>query len=220
MSEDLHSLTPPLTNLTLAALQIFSPVTDVVPYLTPSLVSFTTPLTNKTSFLFPMDSAMFSLLLQTDCEALEESCTQLESLSLDVEDVRLSLARGFQFPSEHAGVPCFATILDFIEKGQYPPLWRKALGEVDASRKEKTFDMCKAALIKTVVEVVGEERNEEVLWDESEEQQPGGEFVCRMVHWLKSYVLDVESGKGNFLDRSDLAVCASLSLGNLARRGT
>ncbi|KAF5365667.1 hypothetical protein D9758_003317 [Tetrapyrgos nigripes] len=199
-------------------LQIFSPVTDVLPYLTPSLLPFITPVATEASFVFPSDSAMFSLLLQTDCEVLEESCTQLESLSLDVEDVRLSLARGFQFPAEHSGVPCFTTVLDFIEKGNYSPLWRQALDEADATRKEKTFDMCKAALIKTVVEVVGEERNEEILWDDSEEQKPGGNFVCRMVHWLKSYVLDAESGKGSFSHRTDLVVCASLSLGNLARR--
>jgi hypothetical protein len=202
--------------LVFAAQPIFSPVTDALPYLTLSLVSFISPVANETTSVFPLDSSLLPVLLQADCEAFEESCTQLESLSLDVEDVRLSLAREFQ---EHTDVSCFATILNFIEKGQYSPFWRKALDEGDAIRKEKTFDMCKAALVKTVVEVVGEERNEEVLWDDSEELKPGGEFVCRMVHWLKTYVFDIENGEGSFSGRSDLVVCASLSLGNLVRRG-
>ncbi|KAK7467122.1 hypothetical protein VKT23_004181 [Stygiomarasmius scandens] len=200
------------------ALQIYTPIIDVLPLLTPSLVPFTTPVANTETSVFPPSSEMFTLLLQTDFEALEESCTQLESLSLDVEDVRLSLARGFQVPAEHSGIPCFTTILEFIEKGTYSPFWHEAFEQMDVKRKEKAFDMCKAALIKTVVEVVGEEANEEVLWDDSEEGKPGGEFVCRMVRWLKNYVSDAESGKGEFLGRTDLAVCASLSLGNLTRR--
>jgi hypothetical protein len=87
------------------------------------------------------------------------------------------------------------------------------------------FDNCKAALIKSVVEVAGEERNEDVLWDDCEDK-PGGEFVCRMVHLIKQYVSDmdqstsgVEVTKDSLAGRDDLAICASLSLGNLARRG-
>ncbi|THU78636.1 hypothetical protein K435DRAFT_769285 [Dendrothele bispora CBS 962.96] len=198
-------------------LQIFSSVTDALPLLTSALIPFTTHITDVEAAIFPQNSEMFSTLLQADFEVLEESCTQLESLSLDVEDVRLSLALQFQFPAE-AGISCFATILQFIEKGSYSPFWQKVLGETDAKRKEKAFDICKAALIKTVVEVVGEDANEEVLWDDSEEDKPGGDFVSMMVRWLKSYVSDTENGKGEFVGRTDLAVCASLSLGNLARR--
>ncbi|KAJ7940684.1 hypothetical protein B0H13DRAFT_2246066 [Mycena leptocephala] len=192
-------------------LQIFNP--DVLPLLTPALASFA------------RHSPMFNTLLHADFEVLEESCTLIESLSLDVEDVRLSLARGLNFPAEHGGVPCLCTILDFIEKGDYPPIWQTAFPEADRKRRERVFDNCKAALIKSVVEVAGEERNEDVLWDESEDNKPGGEFVCRMVHLIKKYVSDMdqsisgaEATKDSLAGRDDLVICASLSLGNLARR--
>lgn len=169
---------------------------------------------------------MFNMLLHADFDVLEESCTLIESLSLDVEDVRLSLARGLNFPSEHGGVPCLCTILDFIDKGDYPPFWQTAFPEADRKRRERVFDNCKAALIKSVVEVAGEERNEDVLWDDSEENKPGGEFVTRMVYTIKKYVADMdratpdaEVAKDSYAGRDDLVICASLSLGNLARRG-
>ncbi|KAJ7172525.1 hypothetical protein C8R46DRAFT_1086280 [Mycena filopes] len=200
-------------------LQIFNP--DVLPLLTPALAAFCPPFSSN-STLFKADSSMFNTLLHADFEVLEESCTLIESLSLDVEDVRLSLARGLDFPSEHGGVPCLRTILDFIEKGDYPPFWQTALTEADRKRREKVFDNCKAALIKSVVEVAGEERNEDVLWDDSEENKPGGEFVCRMVHLIKKYVSDMdqstEVARDSFAGRDDLVICATLSLGNLARR--
>jgi hypothetical protein len=115
-------------------------------------------------------------------------------------------------------------MLDFIEKGDYPPQWSPAFTETERKRKERAFDICKAAVIKAVVEVSGEERNGDVLWDDSEEGRPGGEFVCRMVEWIKKYVTDMESASiddsaGPVVGRDDLVICASLSLGNLARRG-
>ncbi|KAJ7109328.1 hypothetical protein C8R44DRAFT_802209 [Mycena epipterygia] len=203
-------------------LQIFNP--DVLPLLTPALAAFCPPYSSD-STLFKVDSPMFNMLLHADFDVLEESCTLIESLSLDVEDVRLSLARGLNFPSEHGGVPCLCTILDFIEKGDYPPFWQTAFPEADRKRRERVFDNCKAALIKSVVEVAGEERNEDVLWDDSEENKPGGEFVSRMVHSIKKYVSDMdqatpdaEIAKDSYAGRDDLVICASLSLGNLARR--
>ena len=189
-----------------------------MPFLVGPLVAFsrhTDPLPEE--FASP---SLLQSLLHADFENLEESCTLLESLSLDLEDVRLSLARGYQFPAEHSGVPCFDYILGFLEKGSISPFWSTMPPSFDIKRKEKAFDMFKAALIKTVVEVVGEERNEDVLWDDSEEDTPGGTFVTRMVRWLKQCVADMESGQGGFASRIDLVVCASLSLGNLARRGT
>ncbi|KAJ7740657.1 hypothetical protein DFH07DRAFT_838644 [Mycena maculata] len=203
-------------------LQIFNP--DVLPLLTPALVAFCPPYSYD-SALFKADTPMFNMLLHADFDVLEESCTLIESLSLDVEDVRLSLARGLNFPAEHGGVPCLCTILDFIEKGDYPPFWQTALPEADRKRRERVFDNCKAALIKSVVEVAGEERNEDVLWDESEDDKPGGEFVCRMVDLIKKYVSDmnqmipgVDVSRESLAGRDDLVICASLSLGNLARR--
>ncbi|KAF7304842.1 GTP binding [Mycena kentingensis (nom. inval.)] len=199
------------------SLQIFNP--DVLPLLTPALEAFCAPYPFK-STMFEEGTEMFDDLLIADFEVLQESCTLIESLSLDVEDVRLSLARGLNFPAEHGGVSCLCTILDFIEKGDYPVLWQKAFPEADRKRRERVFDNCKAALIKTVVEVAGEDRNEDVLWDDSEDK-PGGEFVCRMVDLIKKYVADIGSGatgKESFAGRDDLVICASLSLGNLARR--
>lgn len=206
----------------LIALQIFTP--DVLPLLTAPLLAFSPPYPPRSTYLF--DSAVIlSTLANTDFEILQESCMLMESLSLDVEDIRLSLARGLNFPAEHSGVPCFSAILDFIEHGDYPPFW-DVYSEGERKRKEKAFDICKAALIKSVVEVAGEDSNEDVLWDDSEGEKPGGDFVCRMVSWVKQYVDDMgaapspqTSESQSFIDRDDLVICASLALGNLARRG-
>lgn len=204
------------------ALQAFTP--DVLPWIIPSLLMFVPPNPPNENTAFAHNASLLSTLLHTDFEVLEESCTLIESLSLDVEDIRLALARGFCFPAEHLGVPCFSTMLEFIEYGDYPPLWNTTFTEPERKRKEKAFDICKAALIKSVVEVAGEERNGDVLWDESEEK-PGGEFVCKMVRWIKEYVEDIDrSAKNPASDspgshRDDMVICASLALGNLARRG-
>ncbi|KIM87000.1 hypothetical protein PILCRDRAFT_815433 [Piloderma croceum F 1598] len=189
---------------------IFNP--DALPFLTPTLQAFIPPYaTPPPTSPFAEPSSTRSALIRADWDVLEESCTVLESLSLDVEDVRLSLARGVPFPAEHNGVLCLSNILDFIEKGDYPPLWSSS--DIDAGL-EKKFDICKAALIKAIVEVAGEDKNEDVLWDETEADHPGGQFVCRMVNWIKTY-----AGRGT-ADRDDLVICATLSLGNLARRET
>jgi hypothetical protein len=213
------------------ARQIFGP--DVLPFIIPPLLTFIPPFPepSPTSF-FKNDSPLRTLLLQTDVDILEESCMLLESLSLDVEDVRLSLARGFNFPAEHNGVPCLCAMLDFIEKGTYHPIWYgdSGIDEAERKRRERLFDICKAAVIKVVVEVAGEEKNEEVLWDDSEEEKPGGEFVSRMVSWIKKYVPGKIGGGVEAKEtrikisepsagRDDLVICASLSLGNLSRRG-
>lgn len=155
-------------------------------------------------------------LLNADFEFLEESCTLIESLSLDVEDVRLCLARGFNSSSEHQGVPCLSTMLDFIEYGAYPPYW-KYLPESDLKKKQKALDICKAALIKSVVEVSGEERNGNVLWNTSENDRPGGSFVSRMANWIRLYA-DPQASDGQ-RDRDDLVICGTLSLGNITRQG-
>ena len=195
--------------LHLSAHPIFNP--DALPSLTPTLQAFIPPyVTPSPTSYFANPSSVRLDLIKTDWDVLEESCTVLESLSLDVEDVRLSLARGVPFPAEHNGVPCLSNILDFIEKGDYPPLWSSSGIDVGL---EKKFDICKAALIKAIVEVAGEDKNEDVLWDETEEDHPGGQFVCRMVNWIKTYV------GGGTAARDDLVICATLSLGNLARRG-
>ncbi|KAH7930821.1 hypothetical protein BV22DRAFT_1101534 [Leucogyrophana mollusca] len=198
---------------------LFDP--DVLPYLIPSLVAFTPPmLTSPPPPPFSQPSQLRTSLLQADFDLLAESCSHIESLALDVEDVRLSLARGFQFPAEHNGVACFSAMLDFIEIGNYAPLWyvqgdaslENSLFEVRS--KEKAFDDCKAAIIKAVVEVSGEDKNVDVLCDDSEEGKPGGDFVSRLVSWIRAFVSQGSGGNA----RDDLAICATLSLGNLTRR--
>jgi hypothetical protein len=162
--------------------------------------------------LIDYDPDFLNDLLQADFDFLEEACTLIESLSLDIEDFRLELARMTCYPSNQP-LSCISIIMDFIEKGSYPPLWRSSIfEEVARTAKEKAFDICKAALIKAVVEVFGEEKNEEILWKSGDLENPGGEFVRRMVDWIKQYA-DVQS------NRDDLAICASLSLGNLTRKG-
>src|ERR1700722_19915387 len=104
------------------ASSLFSP--DALPLLTAALQAFIAPYsTPSPTSPFAKPSSVRSILIRADWDVLEESCTLLESLALDVEDVRLSLARGVPFPAEHNGVPCLSNILDFIEKGDYPPLW-------------------------------------------------------------------------------------------------
>ncbi|KAF8894572.1 hypothetical protein BD779DRAFT_1501845 [Infundibulicybe gibba] len=186
-------------------LQIFTP--DILPLLTSPLLVYCSesPQPEPPSLAVVPNPAS---LLSSDFEVLEESCMLIESLSLDVEDVRLSLARGLHFPAEHSGVPCLSSILQFIEFGSYPVLWH-ILDESDRKRKEKAFDMCKAALIKSVVEVAGEAID-----------RPGGDFIYRMVQWIKQYVSLMDSPNSkNTIHREDMVICGSLSLGNLARRG-
>ncbi|KDQ33252.1 hypothetical protein PLEOSDRAFT_1099226 [Pleurotus ostreatus PC15] len=201
-------------------LTVFNP--DVLPFFIPSLQAFI-PDANKSDVVSDIDLQARAGLLDTDLESLAETCMLLESLSLDIEDVRLSLARGYNFPAEHGGVPCLSVMLDFIEKGNYPKLWyEEDLGwdATDIKRKERAFDICKAAVIKTIVEVAGEEHNDDVLWDDSDPEQPGGPFVCMMVGWIKKYVSTKtqKSADESAIDRDDLAICACLALGNLARR--
>ncbi|KAK0503214.1 hypothetical protein EDD18DRAFT_1136922 [Armillaria luteobubalina] len=200
--------------------QVFSP--DILPFLTPPLMAFRHPSTSLPQTPFSSASQIYNTLVRSDFDVLEESCSLIESLSLDAEDVRLSLARGFYVPSEHSGIPCFRTILDFIEYGGYPASWRTSdvMTDGERNRMEKAFDICKAALVKAVVEVAGEDSKDELLWTDSDPAQPGGQFIFRMVGWIKQYVSFMSfAGKdASAPHRDDLVICASLSLGNLARR--
>ncbi|CDO70798.1 hypothetical protein BN946_scf184798.g114 [Trametes cinnabarina] len=187
---------------------IFGP--DALPLLVSQLRSFVPP--------YPEPPAAFSTpssrrsLVQADFDIYEQICGLIESLCLDVEDVRLSLARGMTFPDgEHGGVKCLSELLTFVEKGDYPPYWSsESPGE--RSAKEKGFDLGKGAIVKAIVEVAGEEKNTDTLWEDSEPERPGGEFVSRMVEWIRTHKSLKET------NRDDLIVCATLSLGNICRR--
>lgn len=196
---------------------LFDP--QILPYLVQPLTAFTPPLlTAPPPPNFAQPSLLRTSLLQADFDLLSESCSQLESLSLDVEDIRLSLARGFQLPAEHQNVPCLSVILDFIEQGNYAPLWyvqhEASFDPADVRNQEKAFDDCKAAVIKAIVEISGEDKNVDVLIDASDQTKPGGAFVSRMVNWIRAFVASGQYGNA----RDDLVICATLTLGNVTRR--
>ena len=192
---------------------------DALPYLVRPLKTFVPPY-SEVPPLFSSPSSR-KHLVQTDFDILEDVCGLLESLALDVEDIRLSLARGLAFPAEHGGVACLTDMLTFIDRGDYAPYWASSSAasssnpDPERAAKEKAFDICKAAIVKSVVEVAGEEKNIDVLWDDSEadEGKPGGEFVQMMAHWIRTHHTLKES------NRDDLIICSTLSLGNLVRRG-
>lgn len=203
---------------TTSAHPLFDP--QILPYLVQPLTAFTPPLlTAPPPPNFAQPSLLRTSLLQADFDLLSESCSQLESLSLDVEDIRLSLARGFQLPAEHQNVPCLSVILDFIEQGNYAPLWyvqhEDSFDPADVRNQEKAFDDCKAAVIKAIVEISGEDKNVDVLIDASDQTKPGGAFVSRMVNWIRAFVASGQYGNA----RDDLVICATLTLGNVTRRG-
>ena len=187
---------------------LFGP--DVLPQLVTPIRSYIPPFETPPP-PFEQVTPLRRTLVSTDLDAFEESCSLLEALALDDEDVRLSLARGMAFPDEHGGVSCLADILKFIDHGDYHPLWKDLSG--DGAQRKRTFDFCKAALIKAVVEIAGEEKNDDVLWDDSDEKQPGGVLVGQMVQWIKRHK-DLKDD-----NRDDLLVCATLTLGNLLRHG-
>lgn len=198
----------PIHTSLVTAPTVFGP--DVLPQLVTPIRSYTPPFQTPPPS-FDQATALRRTLVSADLEAFEESCSLLEALVLDDEDVRLSLARGTSFPDEHGGVRCLAEIIEFIERGDYHPLWKDLPG--DGGQRERAFDFCKAALIKAVVEVAGEEKNVDVLWDDSDEKQPGGPLVGQMVQWIKKHK-DLKDS-----NRDDLLVCATLTLGNLLRHG-
>ncbi|TFY63973.1 hypothetical protein EVJ58_g2924 [Rhodofomes roseus] len=149
-------------------------------------------------------------LVQQDYDLLEETCGLLESLCLDVDEVRLSLGRVLKSPDgSEGGAACLKDMLEFLDKGDYPPYWSSESSSERASM-EKGLDMCKAAIVKAVVEVAGEQNE---LWDDSDSEKPGGEFVNTMVQWIRSH------GSLKERHREDLIICATLSLGNLATGG-
>lgn len=187
---------------------LFGP--DALPWLTQSLCAFIPPYRSPSAPFDALPSRR--ALVQTDFDTLQQACGLLESMSLDLEDVRLSLARGFNFPAEHGGVPCLSDMLAFVDLGEYPPYWT-AEAPAERAQREKGFDTCKAAIIKAIVEVAGDEKNIDTLWDDSDEAHPGGPFVGKMVQWIRSQQNLKET------TRDDLIMCAALSLGNLVRRG-
>jgi hypothetical protein len=186
------------------ALPIFGP--EGLPLIIPPLHAFLPPYAVAHG-LFASPSPTRENLVSADIEALEESCALLEALCLDVEDVRLSLARGLTFPDEHDGLRCLSDMLAFVDRGDSPPWWSD---DPDKHMYERSFQNCKGGVIRAIVEVAGEEKNTDILWDDSEDDKPGGEFVSWMVQWIKTRKVT---------EREDLIICATLSIANIVRRG-
>ncbi|KAI0082720.1 hypothetical protein K474DRAFT_1585274 [Panus rudis PR-1116 ss-1] len=186
---------------------------DALPYVIRPLLAFIPPYPDPPP-LFANPSSRKNLV-QTDFNILGELIAILESLVLDFQDIRASLARGYKFPDEHGGVPCLDYILKFIQEGDYSPLWAtEGKSQQDGrSKNQKAFANYKAAMIKSVVEIAGDEENMDVLWHEdTDEKAHGGRFVQTMVRFIKEHKNLNES------DRDDLVICATISLGNLARK--
>lgn len=194
---------------------------QVLPLITLPLAAFTPPVVSLEPSFFSQ-APLLPSLVANDIDVLEEVCTLIESLVLDTEDVRLALARGFSSPAEHSGMPGLSMILNFLELGTYPLTWNSPIVFDDAERKRKQtiLGRCKAALVKAIVEVAGEPKNADILWNACEGQSPGGPFVSKMVYWIKVYVEAAGvSGDTSLLGvRDDMVIAAALSLGNLAHR--
>ena len=169
------------------------------------LVKFTPPYPSHSGLLVE-DPTSRHALISADLDALSGASSLLESLALDSEEVQVFLAQTAACASDTEPGPLLKYILDFVEFGHYPPYWAMEVPS-ERTKREKDFDLCKAAVIKTIVEVTGATRCIDTLWDLS---RPAGWFVSRMIDWARKHVNGI---------RDDLVICATLSLGNLARRG-
>ncbi|KAG8744125.1 hypothetical protein FRC12_014869 [Ceratobasidium sp. 428] len=149
-------------------------------------------------------------LIAADLEILEASSMLLESLTLDSESIRLALAKDPAY---------LRTILRFIELAQPLSDWRTTdTSGREKAKWDKTVGLCKGAVIKALVTVAGEDKAISYLWDDAQldggnQTAPGGWFVAALLGWIKQYRM-VAPGDA----RDDLVICATLALGNLARR--
>lgn len=192
---------------------------EVIPWIVPSLLNFCSSHSPEASPLAETDPDLLDTLVQTDYGFLEETCTLIESYALDVEEFRLELARSTCHIKKDQPIQCLRGILHFIEEGSYPLIWKNPVFEESEMRtKEKGFDNCKAALIKAFVEVFGEAKNEDVVWKSDDPTQPGGSLVAKMVQWIQDHARIAEAESSSTVIRDDMTICASLSLGNLARK--
>ena len=147
-------------------------------------------------------------LIAADISVLDESVTLLEGLSIDSEDVRTAIAQSIRLSPN---VSPFHRLLQFVELGDYPTYWDRD-GPIELSKRQKSFDIYKAAVIKVIVSVAGENNAATALWDVGS-VSPGGALVSKMVSWVKK----ASDTPGTW--RDDLVICGALTLGNLIRNG-
>ncbi|EJD06025.1 uncharacterized protein FOMMEDRAFT_104451 [Fomitiporia mediterranea MF3/22] len=184
---------------------LFGP--ESLPHLVVPLKAFLPPFPVPTNSLYS-DITTRKALLATDVEVLEEACELIETLTMDIEDVRLALARGMAYNEQP---PCLALMLDFIESAEYATGWQDSgIPQEEVVRWKHALDLCKTAIIRSVVEISGEEDNLDVLWDDA---MPQNGFVSRLIKWLQP-TQDTSPGQVH----DDLVICGTLSLGNLVRR--
>lgn len=108
----------------------------------------------------------------------------------------------------------FAHMIRFVESACPIPYWQTTPGAHDKEWK-KALGVCKAAVIKAIVAVSGEDSQMDVLWGQND--PAGGWFIAKMVQWIKEYQVSKEARDDE--ERDDLVICGTLCLGNLARRG-
>jgi hypothetical protein len=190
---------------------IFTP--EDIPYLLVPLKAFSPPFPKAINF--PPDLELRHDLISADLDSLSEASMHLEGLTLDSLTVRVALG---QAPAPHPAFPAPNPLLilqNFVEHGDLPPDYLSKESEAERKRLQKIVPTCKAAVIKVIVEVAGEDKNMEPMWagrseDDGKVSVPEGWFVKEMLGWIRK-LKDLGS-------RDDLVICASLSLGNLARK--
>ncbi|KZO95175.1 hypothetical protein CALVIDRAFT_483060 [Calocera viscosa TUFC12733] len=180
-------------------------------YLLSPLPFVVAPFPQKIPEVFDQVAARQSFV-EADLEVLEQVCMSLESLALDLPEVRQLLGRSAA--SHSTGTSYLAEIIRFVEQIQAPPYWSEH-PEKDRKRWEKTLVFCKAAAVKAVIAVSGEDANLDVLWNEQDES--GGWFVKTMLRWIRSYKPRSKASVNEEDGYDDMAICGTLALGNLAR---
>lgn len=141
----------------------------------------------------------------------------VEALSADEERVRalLLISSGKSTSTTSLDSP-FAHLIRFVEHAAPLPYWSAGPAEQrERPAWEKDLGLCKAAAIKAIVTVAGEDSQMDVLWGQNDPS--GGWFVEKMLSWIKEYPAAKESRSQD--ERDDLVICATLCLANLARRG-
>jgi hypothetical protein len=142
-------------------------------------------------------------MIMTELEALEESTIILESLSLDSEVARISMA------SDDVLKP----LVKFVENDGYPKSWSRAI-TTDRESMQKTFDICRGAMITVLTSIAGETHNSDKLWGSTPD--PSSWFATTMLRWISLFSADLKEGRET---REELAICGTLCIGNLAREG-
>lgn len=191
-----------------------------VQFLADTLESFVPPYPTEVPSFAEKDPTFRRALINADIEILQEVSMLIESFTMDSEEMRTLLlaprpeTSGTEAVTSRIAHSPFAQVLQFVEYGSPPAYWSSE-PENQQKKWEKTFGLCKGAIIKGVVTVAGEDTLTSTLWDDA------GWFVQRMRAWVKEYPVATVAARPQDNDefRDDLVICATLCLGNLARKG-